>query len=154
MIKRISFFLVLVQTALSRLAWTGDLDTEFEELRSRIQDCEVSDEVKTYTLGFVDLAKSVIDVPGQLTFVSRKELGIVKCIVKFFYPLSEKKEGGMDVLNDMLGKLASQPNPIDLTSEGRTKLARSQILEVKVLVEFMGDDGAKCEDSIILRWLR
>ncbi len=89
----------------------GNLDAEFETLKTQIQACEVSDQIKTYTLGFVDIAKPIIDTPGQLTFVSRKELEIVKCIVAFFYPLSAKKKAVMATLNLMLTRLQESPVP-------------------------------------------
>ena len=97
------------------LAWVplvnaGQLDEEFNQLRDQINATNVTQAIKNFALGFVDFAKTVIDTPGQLTFVSMKQLEIVKCIIKDFFPFDEKVPI-MKTLNDIAEKLQASPQP-------------------------------------------
>ncbi len=97
------------------LAWApivnaGPLDEEFTQLRDQINAANVTQDIKNFAQGFVDFAKTVIDTPGQLTFVSMKQLEIVKCIIKDFFPFDEKVPV-METLNDIAEKLQASPQP-------------------------------------------
>ncbi len=99
------FFLVWVP-----LVNAGQLDGEFTQLRDQINAANVTQPIKDFAQGFVNFAKTVIDTPGQLTFVSMKQLAIVKCIIKDFFPFDEKVPV-METLNDIAEKLQASPQP-------------------------------------------